>query len=62
MRQHLWQQHFQEYQFDIEHIKGKNNHLADFLSKGTNGPDVSDDATKDIKVLLEMTIHEVYIT
>jgi len=32
-RRHRWQQYFQEYQFDIEHIKGKNNYLADFLSR-----------------------------
>ena len=36
-RRHRWQQYFQEYQFDIEHIKGKNNHLADFLSGEANG-------------------------
>ena len=35
-RRHRWQQYFQEYQFDIEHIKGKNNHLADFLSREAN--------------------------
>ena len=35
-RRHRWQQYFQEYQFDIEHIKGKNNYLADFLSREAN--------------------------
>jgi len=38
-RRHRWQQYFQEYPFDIEHIKGKHNHLADFLSKEANQQD-----------------------
>jgi len=31
-----WQQYFQEYQFNIEHIKGKHNYLTDFLSREAN--------------------------
>jgi len=36
---HRWQQYFQEHQFDIEHIKGINYYLADFLSKEANQQD-----------------------
>jgi len=38
-RRHRWQQYFQEYQFEIEHIKGKHNYLADFLSREANKED-----------------------
>jgi len=40
-RRHRWQQYFQEYQFEIEHIKGKRNYLADFLSREANQQDGS---------------------
>jgi len=38
-RRHRWQHYFQEYQFDIEHIKRENNYLADFLSREANQQD-----------------------
>jgi len=41
-RRHRWQQYFQEYQFDNEHIKGKHNHLVDFLSRKANRQDDGD--------------------
>ena len=32
-----WQQFFTEYDFKIEHIKGSNNYIVDFLSREYNG-------------------------
>ena len=49
-QRHRWQQYFEEYQFDIEYIKGKNNYLADFLSREANRQDDGDlqsDRSKD---------------
>jgi len=50
-----------EYQFYIEHIKGKISHLGHFLSREANEPNRRSLGPKGQKTLLEMAIHELRI-
>lgn len=58
-RNQRWILKLQEYNFDIEYLKGKENTVADFLSRQENSPKICDGNSSESNMDLSDTIHSV---
>ena len=58
-RNQRWLLKLQEYNFEIEYLKGKENKVADFLSRLENTPKINEDNDSESNMELTETIHSV---
>lgn len=58
-RNQRWILKLQEYSFDIEYLQGKDNKVADFLSRIENSPPINDENSSESNMDLSDTIHSV---
>lgn len=58
-RNQRWILKLQEYNFDIEYLKGKENTVADFLSRQETSPQINDENSSESNMDLSDTIHSV---
>lgn len=56
-RNQRWILKLQEYNFDIEYLQGKENKVADFLSRIENSPKINEHNSSDSNMDLSETIH-----
>lgn len=58
-RNQRWLLKLQEYNFEIEYLKGKENKVADFLSRLENAPKINEDNESESNMELTETVHSV---
>ena len=54
-----WMVQIQEYDLEIRHIRGVQNHLADFLSRNPSG--MTDEQTKDLTRPDQVMVHHIQV-
>ena len=54
-----WMVQIQEYDLEIRHIRGAQNHLADFLSRNPSG--MTDEQTKDLTRPDQVMVHHIQV-